>query len=118
MPFYYDNEFTEQDWRHEADARELTALDADRRDMQEYPAPPLQMELKFTPAPRCCENPANFTLSVGYDAEPETGYADSMYYRCQVCNELIAEEDYAALVEWNEREKVREMPATKPKKAA
>ena len=33
-------------------ARELTALDADRRDMQEYPAPPLQMELKFTPALR------------------------------------------------------------------
>ena len=116
MPFYYDNEFTESQWRHEADTRELSALDADRRDMQEYPAPALQMKLLLEPP--CCDNPANFTLSPGYDAEPETGYADSMYYRCQVCNELIAEEDYAALVEWTEREKVREMPATKPKKAA
>jgi len=37
--FYYDDAWTERDWQHEADARELAELDADRRDMAEYPAP-------------------------------------------------------------------------------
>lgn len=37
--FTYDDEYTEQDWMYEADARELAELDADRRDMAEYPAP-------------------------------------------------------------------------------
>jgi hypothetical protein len=113
--FTYDNEWTEQDWRHEADARELAELDADRRDMQEYPAPALQMKLLLEPP--CCENPANFKLSPGYDGDWETGYPESMYYRCQVCNELIAEEDYAALVQWEELQRVREMPKN-PRKAA
>lgn len=42
--FFYDNEYTEADWRHEADAQELAMLDADARDMQEYPAPLSAME--------------------------------------------------------------------------
>ena len=37
--FQYDSDWTEQDWRHEADARELAQLDADRRDMAETPCP-------------------------------------------------------------------------------
>jgi hypothetical protein len=42
--FRYDTDYTEADWRHEADAAELAMLDADARDMQEYPAPLSAME--------------------------------------------------------------------------
>lgn len=42
--FYYDDEYTEADYRHEAEAQELEMLDADARDMQEYPAPLSVME--------------------------------------------------------------------------
>lgn len=42
--FHYDDEWTERNWRHEADARELAELDADRRDMNEYPKPLTAME--------------------------------------------------------------------------
>ena len=37
--FQYDNDFTYDEYRYEADARELAARDADRRDMEETPAP-------------------------------------------------------------------------------
>ncbi len=37
--FTYDHDYTETDYRYEADTRELAALDADRRDMEETPAP-------------------------------------------------------------------------------
>lgn len=33
--FLYDHPYSEQTWRHDADARELAERDADRRDMQE-----------------------------------------------------------------------------------
>ncbi len=42
--FRYDDDYTEADYRHEADAQELAMLDADARDMQEYPAPLSVME--------------------------------------------------------------------------
>lgn len=42
--FYYNTEYTELDHQHEADAAELAMLDADARDMQEYPAPLSVME--------------------------------------------------------------------------
>ncbi len=37
--FQYDSDFTYDEYRYEADARELAARDADRRDMEETPAP-------------------------------------------------------------------------------
>lgn len=37
--FRYDSDYTEATHQYEADAAELAMLDADRRDMQEYPAP-------------------------------------------------------------------------------
>ena len=46
--FQYDNDYTESNWRHEADARELAELDRDRRDMRETPMPPIQMRLNLT----------------------------------------------------------------------
>lgn len=104
--FRYDHPYTELDWRYEADARELAELDRDRRDMQEYPAPPLQMPLPFTPpTPQvelCCNNPANFTFSPAFGFESETGYPEEAFYRC-VCGNLICEEDFAAISERFER---------------
>lgn len=103
--FHYDNDFTEIEWRHEADARELAQLDRDRRDMQEYLPPPLQMRLTLTPE-NCCDNPANFTLAQSFTPEYATGYLDSGYFRC-ICGNLICEEDYAALVEFADRQKLK-----------
>lgn len=101
--FFYDNDYTFDEWQHEADARELAALDADRRDMQEYPAPPLQMRLSLIEE-KCCDNPGNFTLAPSFQPDYETGYTDSQYWRCGGCGNLICEEDYAALCEWTERQ--------------
>lgn len=42
--FSYDNDYTEDAYRYEADAAELAMRDADARDMQEYPAPLTEME--------------------------------------------------------------------------
>jgi len=115
--FKYDHEWTELDWRHEADARDLAALDADRRDMQEYPAPPLQMPLPFTPpSEKCCDNPANFTFSPAFGFESETGYPLESFYRC-TCGNLICEEDFAVICEWYERLKAA-APAPVKKEAA
>jgi len=100
--FTYDPEYTESLWRHEADARELAELDADRRDMAEYPAPALQMKLNAVEE-KCCENPANFTLVVSYDRDPETGYSAESFYRCESCGNRICQEDYASLIEWQDR---------------
>ena len=100
--FTYDNDYTESDWRHEADAAELAQLDADRRDMAEYPAPALQMRLNPIKE-KCCENPVSFHLTASYDRDLDTGYWSEDYYRCDGCGNRICQEDYAALVDWSER---------------
>lgn len=114
--FTYDNDYTESDWRHEADARELAELDADRRDMQEYPAPPLQMRL-IVPVENCCDDPANFRLAPSSEPDYSTGYAEPAYFRCEGCGNLICEEDYAVLVEWTERQ-AQPAPAIRKTEAA
>lgn len=100
--FQYDNDYTEANWRHEADARELAELDRDRRDMRETPMPPIQMRLNLTEE-KCCDNPGNFTLQASFDLDPDTGYWSDSFYRCGGCGNLICEEDYAALSEMEER---------------
>lgn len=116
--FRYDPDYTESDWRHEADARELAELDADRRDMQEYPPPPLQLRLNPIEE-KCCENPTSFHLAPSFEPDYETGYDAPIYFRCDGCGNLICEEDYAAIVEWSERQS-RPVPAipAKTKEAA
>jgi hypothetical protein len=110
--FQYDNPYLESDWRHEADARELAQLDADRRDMQETPPPVIT--LRSTVDEKCCDNPGNFTVTQSFQTDSETGYWEPNYFRCGGCGTLICEEDYAALVELSER-RLR-MLEKKPKK--
>lgn len=100
--FFYDNEYTEADHRHEADAAELAMLDAEARDMQEYPSPALQMRLNPIEE-RCCDNPLNFTFQAGIGRDPDTGYADEDTYRCLGCGYQMCVEDYASLMEWESR---------------
>ena len=60
------------------------------------------------PAPRCCLEPANFEAVPSFNRDPYTGYLEGTYYVCRVCRTQICEEDFAALVEYeNSRDRLK-----------
>lgn len=87
-------EYSENDWKNEMDAAELSEMREAARETDD-------VEI-FTARP-CCEIPANYThIPPTGSRDFFTGYPDEAFYECS-CGDRIAESDYVNIVKWFER---------------
>jgi hypothetical protein len=51
---------------------------------------------------KCCLDPGSFTLVQSLDRDMDTGYFTGNFYRCGTCGTSICEEDFAAIVAYED----------------
>lgn len=95
-------------WQRDSEVREMAdsawddfqMLDWDR-DGEE---PELERARRRSPIDdHCCTHPGNFTCIPSLERDSDTGYLKGSYYLCGCCGTRICEEDYAALIEYENR---------------
>lgn len=88
-----DFDGTWDDFVRDEETRERNLRLIEVRDAEEIDAAPLRT---------CCDDPTNYTMEPGdHIPDPDTGFVQPNFYRCNVCRNLIEDFDYINLVKWH-----------------